>query len=74
MNEQFDLGHTVGRIEQKVDVALEEIRFLRSDFSALKSEQDQKKGQAAGVKFLLTILKTMPISVTSFLIGKGWVY
>lgn len=68
--EDFNIAHALGRIEAKVDNVIPEISGIKDRLTKLEDQESQRQGQLNGMRFIISVLKTLPVGVVALLIGK----
>lgn len=65
-----NIMHALGRIEAKIDTQGVDISELKNRVTKLEDVESERRGQIKGAKWLMEVLKMLPVAAVAALLGK----
>ena len=62
--------HALGRIEAKIDTQAADIAELKVRVTRLEDAESEWRGQVKGAKWVIEVLKMLPVAAVAAILGK----
>jgi len=59
-----------GRVETKIDIVLTDIVELKHRVTLLEDAESERRGQIKGAKWVIEVLKMLPVAAVAAILGK----